>query len=216
MAIVCTVNAGGAQANSTTVAVVLTGVVAGSRIVVEVGSFGMASIGAVADNQNGAYTKDKEATDAGGSRSGIFSVANAYTGNLTITFTPPSSGYIWVSAAEYTGVHATYADNSSATDDGYSNSPNPGNCTPSVAALVVAVFATGSGDLSTTPSGYTVIRDNGTPPGGSAYKIQSGTGQENPTWTKTTTSYWNACLASYKPAAAGGGATNVVYMIFES
>jgi hypothetical protein len=175
--------------------------------------------GSCTDNKGNSYSRSiNQESQSGSDRFGAaiyaaLNIASSATFTVTMDLTA-TSAHLHLVCLEFSGVETSAALDKTAVGTTTGGSPTSGNSGTLAQAdelvLVVGCFATGDPTTAiAAEAGYTQVAeepDDGASQAGEAdYKIVAATTAEECTWTVANPSnVTNACLATFKQAAAGG------------
>lgn len=190
--------------NSVTTAAIVT---TGADFLVAVVSFYTPTSARVMSDSKGNIWISLTAFGVAGRFTCIYYCANAVVGaGHTFTFATNNS-YSALFVAAYSGVHAVPFDGENGAGDGVPDISTPTGCvTPNQNDSLIVAGVCSSGSAFLIGGGFAVLdsidysSDN--MGGGLAFLIQPGAAIVNPTWSWTTSSYFSAAIAIFKPAAA--------------
>lgn len=215
IAIVITTSAVFAGSGGTTSSINTTG----ANLLVAALSYQQSSTGNISDSKGNTWIPLTEYAAGTAAAVRIYYCSNPTVGSGH-TFTT-TSHFVGVNIMAFSGVRTATSPLDQQNGTVYNPSVTPetsGSITPSVTGTVVitvtCIFNPGS--TPTIPSGYTSV---GTYPtataeaGGCAYKILSGTGAENPSWTAITTGT-NSAVAVVNFMPPGVAVTTTGFMAF--
>jgi hypothetical protein len=185
--------------------------------------------GSCTDNKSNSYSRavHSEQTGAGSDRFGsaIYAALNiSSSATFTVTMDlAATSAHLHIACMEFSGLAASAALDKTATSTATGSSPTSGNSGTLAQAdeLVLVVACLGTGDSTTSISaeaGYTQLaeepNDVASQAGEADYKIVSATTAEECTWTvASSASFVNACIATFKQAAAAPAANKIAMVV---
>lgn len=145
------------------------------------------------------------------SAASMFYVASPTVGSGHTASYTQSGAYPTIALLAFSGAHATPLDQES-TNSGSGTSLQPGSITPTEDnCLIVCILAHEGATSISIDSGFTIVESLpflGPAEGlAVAYKIQTTAAAVNPTWSWSGSTNAGSCIASFKAAGGGGGAT---------
>ena len=169
---------------------------------------------AVADNKGNTYTRDVIDTQ-GGARTAIYWAKDiATSATHTVTFTPGGASFAYITAYEFSGGDtSTQPDTTAGTGGATGTSISSGTSGTTTIADCVAMSTIGTDqgntDTINPEAGYTTPgagkgeNENGAGfyANSSAYKVLTGTGTEECTWTLGGSHTASACISVFRGTA---------------
>lgn len=177
-------------------------------IVVSVSWYRQVGDPTISDNRGNTYTGLTQ-RGASNTNNRLYYCASPTVGSGHTFTVSGTNTYAPISVVAASGAHATPFDVENGSAGASGTSRQPGSLTPSENGCLIVSGVTSSGSSHSLDSGFTYSQNNYSVGvsmgGGCGYLIQGTAAGVNPTWSWTTSSYNAATIASFKPAAGGGG-----------